>query len=113
MSRVDTALREQMTRFLDDELSAADFRRWFLPLVWDAAQKNYLQSPLARRVELRLAEYSCGHWTEEDLKTLFARELPVTAGWGERLVVALHGVLLSGEPADLPVAPRHVSLTAS
>lgn len=86
MNAFDIGLRAQMARVIDGELSAAAFRRWFLPLAWSEAEDGYLQSPLARKVELRLAEYANGHWSEEDLKILFIRELPATSSPNLRLV---------------------------
>jgi hypothetical protein len=78
MSIFDLELRYRLVQYLSDDLSLRDLRRWFLPKVWDLSQDGQLRSPLARRLELRLAEYVNGHWTEDDLRGLLAREVPTT-----------------------------------
>jgi hypothetical protein len=91
MSSFDIGLREQLIRLLEGEVSVRDFRRWFLPLVWSEAEKVSLRSPLARKVELRLAEYQNGHWSEDDLKILLLRELPITSSLSAQLTVTYRG----------------------
>lgn len=97
MSAFDIGLRTQLARYLTGESSLREFRRWFLPLMWDLTQENQLVSPLARRIELHLAEYMNGHWTEDALKRLFAREAPITGS----LCAPFHPVL-SGTVAGQP-----------
>lgn len=109
MTSFDLSLRAELARYLAGEITLRQFRRWFLPLVWDQAEDNQLASPITRRVELRLAEYMNGHWTEEALKRLFAREEPQTGSLGARLRVVLTGAI-GGEPPQRPEVVSQVDL---
>jgi len=78
MSAFDTSLRAQLARYLAGEMTLQKLREWFLPAVWNLSAESQPLSPVTRRVELRLAEYLNGHWSEDDLKSLFTREAPHT-----------------------------------
>jgi hypothetical protein len=112
MNAFDIGLRERLALYMTDQMSLSDFRRWFLPLVWDLSEDGQLRSPLARRVELRLAEFMNGHWTEDDLKLMFTREVPITGSLSPMFRPVLSGVRGAGEPARPPVAPQrgHVAV---
>jgi hypothetical protein len=105
MSAFDISLRIQLARYLTGEISLPEFRRWFLPTIWDLAEDDQLLSPLARRVELRLAEYSNGHWTEDDLKHLFERATPITGSLGAPFDPVFSGVIRV-VPAERPAPAR-------
>jgi hypothetical protein len=111
MDTFDLELRYQLIQFLSGQLSLRDLRRWFLPRVWDLTQDGQLRSPLARRLELRLAEHVNGHWTEDDLRKLLAREVPTTTSVSPAFRPVLTGRTQDGEPARVAEAP--LSLTAS
>ncbi|HET9407081.1 MAG TPA: hypothetical protein VFO39_07570 [Candidatus Sulfotelmatobacter sp.] len=62
-------IRQQLAKYLHDEMSLDHFEDWFVQRSWnmhrdsmDAAQK------LASAIELRLAEHSSGHLSENDLR---------------------------------------------
>ena len=74
MDAFDISLREQLARYLAGETTLQKFREWFVPAVWNLTAESQLLSPVTRRVELRLAEYLNGSWSEDDLKSLFTRE---------------------------------------
>lgn len=112
MSTFDLELRYQLVEFLSGERSLRELRRWFLPRVWDLGQDGRLRAPLVRRLELRLAEYSNGHWTEDDLKHLLAREIPTTAGVSAHFRPTFTGAE-QDEPAHVVEAPSTLSLTAA
>lgn len=80
MSRFDFEVRYEIARYLGGELSIADFRRWFLPVAWQVGEPNAPESPVAKRVELRLAEYLNGHWSEDDLRAMFGQLIGTTSG---------------------------------
>jgi hypothetical protein len=85
-----------------------ELRRWFLPRVWELGEARTAgESPLERRVELRLAEYMNDHWTEDDLRMIFGELLPRTGNLSVDLVLAYSGASQSsaarlvGHPGDL------------
>jgi hypothetical protein len=62
-------LQDQIVRYLANRISLGEFRNWFDAASWDAEidSKSEL-SAMIGEIELRLAEYSDGHWTEEELR---------------------------------------------
>jgi hypothetical protein len=78
-SSLETVIREQLTRYLSGEISLQEFQRWFISTTWDVEQSNDLAAEeLAQAIELRLAEYTNGDWTEQELR-----------GWLRSLVFVL------------------------
>jgi hypothetical protein len=68
----DVEIREQLHRYLSREISLSDFKRWFVPATWNIDRDEDLCTrELAADIDLRLAEFSQGHWTEEELRDLF------------------------------------------
>lgn len=62
-------MREQLARYLVKELSLEDFQIWFAPVLWNIERS--LSRPaveLAYEIALRIAEFSNGHWTQEELR---------------------------------------------
>jgi hypothetical protein len=68
----DLEIREQLDRYLAGDQSLGEFREWFIPRCWDVLDggEDRLQE-LVYDVELRLAEFTNGQWTEAGLKELF------------------------------------------
>ncbi len=64
-------LQEQLRRYIADELSLDAFRDWFTPATWasDGASDNDARE-LSYEIEHRLAEFTHGDWTEQELKLL-------------------------------------------
>ena len=65
----ESEIRDWLARYLAGEIPLEDFEDWFVRRSWnmqegspEAAQK------LASAIELRLAEHSSGHLTEEKLR---------------------------------------------
>lgn len=65
----ESEIRDWLARYLAKEIPLEEFEDWFVRQSWDmhvgspeAAQK------LASAIELRLAEHSSGHLTDEDLR---------------------------------------------
>jgi hypothetical protein len=73
----DVQVRAQISRFLLGELSLADLQRWFARVAWRLGQGESGANPLAHGVELRLAEFTSGHWTVPELRERFAELLTV------------------------------------
>lgn len=68
---LDMEIRKQLGLYLNGSLSLQDFENWFLPAAWDIAPgENHGLDDLIRELQLRLAEASSGHWTENELKDL-------------------------------------------
>lgn len=69
-SSLEREVRQQLARYASGEILLAEFQTWFVPNTWtverDADPKA---SQLVYRIELLLAEYSSGHWTESELRT--------------------------------------------
>ena len=55
-------VREKLAQLIRAEITLFDFERWYIPYSWANDQ-----DPLTGPISLRLAEYSYGHWTYEDL----------------------------------------------
>lgn len=70
MPFLDLAIREQLARYLAGEISLPEFQEWFVPRAWNIEkQGSPAAGDLAHEVELRLAEFSNGDWTEDELKS--------------------------------------------
>lgn len=74
MASSDFQLRTRLQRYVlgTDDLRA--FQRWFATFVWRAGSDGTM-TPLSRAVERYLAEYTNGHRSEPELRTLFASRL--------------------------------------
>jgi hypothetical protein len=67
---IDLEIRDWLARYLNGDLSLHQFEDWFVPVAWNIEQtKNPKANELAGEVELRLAEFSNGHWTEAELRS--------------------------------------------
>ncbi len=64
-------LQTQLTRYLGNAITLEAFRDWFDDATWGLAAEP--DSPVRQRageVELRVAEFTSGHLTEQELKEL-------------------------------------------
>jgi hypothetical protein len=77
---LDQEIRQQLARYLAGELALADFEGWLASVSWDEP------SELAGEVTLRIAEFTSGDWTEDELR---ARLQPLAPAWTtvERVVM--------------------------
>src|ERR1700746_3354725 len=64
-------IKDRLSRYLagQDELSA--FHEWFIPATWDIDSQSEPVKRVAHRLQLLLAEFSNGDWSEEELRTKF------------------------------------------
>lgn len=67
MPASDVEIREMVADFLDGRSSVLELEEWLVVQSWDAPPRS-----LAARLQLRLAEYLSGHWSESQLKELIA-----------------------------------------
>ncbi len=73
MSMLADEIRVALARYLDGSVSLREFDRWFTRATWEIVSDPVAEA-LADEIELRLSEYTSGHWTEEELRKIF-REL--------------------------------------
>jgi hypothetical protein len=76
MADKDWELRSRVQAYLLGEQNLRAFQRWFMPFIW---QEDRSASPLARAVELALAEYTSGHRTEPEFRLFLLKSLVGTA----------------------------------
>lgn len=125
--QLDLEIHDQLVRYLAKEISLDDFRDWFDAATWDLERAGGSQETwaLAGEIELRLSEFSNGHWTEEELQKKLLPELQVYTlrqeTWGESDFwrhtssssvtlpqdVALRAVDL-GSPSDIQASVEYV-----
>jgi hypothetical protein len=68
-SHLDLAIREKLSSYLVGKISLEEFEDWFVLESWNVAQSNNSNAVnLVYEIELWLAEYSDGHWSEKQLK---------------------------------------------
>jgi hypothetical protein len=83
-------LRNQLIRFLNDELSLEDFEDWFVQNSWNVHKiPDLVLQRLVYAVELRLAEMSSEHLSEDE----FRRELAD--------LVKVYSMNISQEPSSV------------
>lgn len=71
--QMDLEIRKELVRYLSGKISLQDFQTWFIPTIWNIDKtKNQTTEALAYEIMLRLAEFSNGDWTEDDLKLKFS-----------------------------------------
>lgn len=73
---LDREMREHISGYLEDRLSLRDFRTWFILQTEQIDLRH--ASPLRDlygEIELRLAEYTSDHLTEQELRELLAAAL--------------------------------------
>ncbi len=64
-------IRRALTDYLDGRTSLREFDHWFVPATSDLEQAvDPAAYDLAGEIDLRLAEYNRGHWTENELRTV-------------------------------------------
>lgn len=67
---LELQIRQAVTEYIAGRASLREFQEWFAPRTWDIgsmAQTGELPR-LANEIDLLLAEFSNGHWTEQELK---------------------------------------------
>jgi hypothetical protein len=72
-SGIDLEIRASLVRYLNGDISLAEFEDWFVPVAWSIERTGNRDAiELAAEIELRLAEFSNGHWTEPELRSKLA-----------------------------------------
>jgi hypothetical protein len=60
-----------LSRYLTDGESLAEFQDWFAPLAWESDALDADAAELVDSIQLRLAEFTSGHLTEDELRQEF------------------------------------------
>ena len=71
MPLIDTQIRRRLSEYIAGDMTLKKFAAWFAPVVWGIGSAPAGSQDLAYELELRLAEYSNGDWTEAELRRLF------------------------------------------
>jgi len=68
---LENKIRDKLASYLLGEVSLEDFKDWFVPASWNVDHSNNRAAiNMVYEIELRLAEYSNGYWSEDELKQL-------------------------------------------
>ena len=62
----------ELQKYLFGETSFSEFHDWFVPFTWSPPKSVVT---LARTIELRIAEYTASHCSENELKQVLRKEL--------------------------------------
>jgi len=64
-------IRDHLRRYLSHEISLDEFRAWFDSETWDVIDESSTATQqVAGEIELRLAEFTNGHLSESELRSL-------------------------------------------
>jgi len=65
-------LRQELARYLKGQCKLKDFEDWFVPRSWDFNRNtNPSLQKLVSQIELAIAEFSNGDWSEVELRQQF------------------------------------------
>lgn len=71
MTETASEVRCELQRYVRREVSLNTFVEWFTEALWRLhEQQDESADDLAYEIELRLDEFSSGHWTEAELRNL-------------------------------------------
>jgi len=92
------AIEDRLQRYLAGEESLAEFEAWLVPETWDISpQSDRGAHDLATAITLRIAEFTNGDWTEDQLRdelaavTLPAPEITLSGMSKEQAVMGSLG----------------------
>ena len=100
---LDVDIRDQIGRYLAGDIALNEFHEWVMSQAWRDEELDPLARRLINRIQLRLAEHSSGHWSEEELR---ARLWPLFG----RSAILLSAILLSSETQSITTASRSVTI---
>lgn len=61
-------IREALSRYVSGEVSLVEFQEWFIPRAWEVLADGSPAAAVTSDLELLLAEFTNGQWTERDLR---------------------------------------------
>jgi hypothetical protein len=102
-------IREQLSRYLAGQMSLRRFATWLAPIALESFETSDPQTEdLVAEIELRLAEYTNGDWTEEDLRQLLR---PITLTYVSSFSARPTVTLVSGTSSSSPPSSINYSAT--
>jgi len=76
---LELEIRNHLADYLEANTSITDFRDWFLPFTWDVENSGSSgAAALAFEIELRFAEFTNGHRTEQELRDTLKKSVQRT-----------------------------------
>jgi hypothetical protein len=91
MNQTEIELRARTADYVLGRISLQQYNHWLAPFAWDLQESTDPARDLAMSLELRLAEFSGGSWTEQELK----RELGLIAATSSAVTELTLGSLAS------------------
>ena len=73
-------MREALARYVSGEVSLVEFQEWFIPRAWDILAEGGPAADVTSDLELLLAEFTNGQWTERDLREALKPHATVPLG---------------------------------
>lgn len=65
---LEQSIREVVMQYIAGRVPLHEFQEWFASRTWDVGVESEELRQLVNEIELLLAEFLNGHWTEEELK---------------------------------------------
>ena len=73
MSVLWLEIHERVARYMAGDISLPAFREWFYPQAWNVDRRaDTLTSQMVHEIDLILAEFDRGDWTEAEVKRHFS-----------------------------------------
>ena len=86
---LDLDIRQRLVTYLTAEMTLRAFQEWYLPATWPVNTRRHgAVEDLVNRIDLRLAEFTSGHWSEDELKEQLR---PLVQNYRGDLVVGQNG----------------------
>jgi len=71
-------ITKNLSTYVTRKMTLKSFRDWFIPESWDVEEWADLDlQKLVYDIKLRLAEYTSGHWSEDDLREKLNSLMPI------------------------------------
>lgn len=89
---LDQEIQQRLDWYLRGDMSLAEFEAWLVPAAWDISpQSDSVAHDLAMAITLRIAEFTNGDWTEDELRAELEELRPkiTLSGGGKDQVVIL------------------------
>jgi hypothetical protein len=65
-------IRDRLARYLDQSITLSAFSEWFTPATWEV-ETDIATEKLIGDIQLLLAEFDHGDWTEDELRVEIAK----------------------------------------
>jgi len=92
-SSLEQQIREAVLQYTADLVSLRQFQDWFASQTWDSLAETDAVRRLVNEIDLLLAEFSSGHWTDQEVKSKLREYRPV-------IMPGVGGVVWTTAPLD-------------